>query len=537
MACPTKLEKEELESLFDDETPSRAPSDADHRECLTSRFVLRQRVYKQQFSHIYFLRLLGLRGPVKDAAERKWVLPAVDAGLTPPPYVEKVLDVRPGEVCYIIGTVYVDMTLKPNILHDVANEVGLLTHADVVSAFYLHHVAAPPPRSKYTGDGDSVALEDESGRVQLTGTWLKKGIHVSGIIMAILGSEKSASSFEVLDFCLPGLAPQKPLSCLPGNGGDIVFCNWFVVSIELQKRLGRLNSVYPTGGDGQSKYVALVSCLRLGNGKPLSAETEILIEYLTGELGSELDREQCSRIVHVVLAGNLLAKPVLVDDDKKPCRCHFTASRRYVFRDTPSSCGLQKRYGQELAPSSGESLRNLDALLERICETVTTVDVMPGETDPSNVTLPQQPMHPSLFPKARRYSSFNSVPNPYWMSECGVTFLGNSGQPLADIDKYLSATDRLEMAVSTLNWRHMAPTAPDTLWCYPFTDQDPFIMTESPHVYFIGNQPEFMTRVVDGEDGQRVRVVLVPSFEETGTVVLVDLVTLDCHLLHLRKEF
>jgi hypothetical protein len=51
---------------------------------------------------------------------------------------------------------------------------------------------------------------------------------------------------------------------------------------------------------------------------------------------------------------------------------------------------------------------------------------------------------------------------------------------------------------ATLRWRHLAPTAPDTLTCYPFTTDDPFVLTECPHVYVAGNQPEFATRVATG---------------------------------------
>jgi DNA polymerase delta subunit 2 len=51
---------------------------------------------------------------------------------------------------------------------------------------------------------------------------------------------------------------------------------------------------------------------------------------------------------------------------------------------------------------------------------------------------------------------------------------------------------------STLRWRHLAPTAPDTLTCYPFADDDPFVLEACPHVYVAGNQPEFATRVATG---------------------------------------
>jgi DNA polymerase delta subunit 2 len=35
-----------------------------------------------------------------------------------------MLDVENGKLCYIIGTVYMDMPLKPNVLEDLAREVS-----------------------------------------------------------------------------------------------------------------------------------------------------------------------------------------------------------------------------------------------------------------------------------------------------------------------------------------------------------------------------------------------------------------------------
>ena len=34
--------------------------------------------------------------------------------------------------------------------------------------------------------------------------------------------------------------------------------------------------------------------------------------------------------------------------------------------------------------------------------------------------------------------------------------------------------------------------------CFPFYDQDPFIIKTVPHVYFAGNQPEFASSTVTG---------------------------------------
>lgn len=104
---------------------------------------------------------------------------------------------------------------------------------------------------------------------------------------------------------------------------------------------------------------------------------------------------------------------------------------------------------------------------------------------------------------------------------------------------------RLDAACRTLDWGHIAPTAPDTLCessfaltagiaitetfapaCYPLSDRDPFLIEEAPDVYFIGNQPLFASRLYYGPDGHPILVVLVPNFASTGEMVLVQPSTL-----------
>ena len=133
-------------------------------------------------------------------------------------------------------------------------------------------------------------------------------------------------------------------------------------------------------------------------------------------------------------------------------------------------------------------------------------------------------------------------------------FLGTAGQNVDDIYKYLDDVDRLKMASETLLWRHIAPSAPDTLCklrvsimkkrltvaflgCHPFQDRDPFLLDECPHVYFIGNQPQFDTSILEGEDKQKVRIVMVPSFSQTGTIVLVNVSTLECTSMSFNDHF
>ena len=46
-----------------------------------------------------------------------------------PKLVPRVLDVEKGQLCYIVGTVYMDMPLKPNVMEDIARDVRTLIEA------------------------------------------------------------------------------------------------------------------------------------------------------------------------------------------------------------------------------------------------------------------------------------------------------------------------------------------------------------------------------------------------------------------------
>ena len=154
-----------------------------------------------------------------------------------------------------------------------------------------------------------------------------------------------------------------------------------------------------------------------------------------------------------------------------------------------------------------------------------------------------------MFGKAAAFEGFSCESNPAWLRvRCGdglgkegenqssrplVTrsILVTSGQPILDMYKYLPIppSGLVSIAAATLRWRHVAPTAPDTLWCHPYRDRDPFVLRETPDVYLIGGMPQFATELENGTDrkGRCCRIVLVPSFSQTGILVLVNLRTLE----------
>ena len=75
----------------------------------------------------------------------------------------------------------------------------------------------------------------------------------------------------------------------------------------------------------------------------------------------------------------------------------------------------------------GKSMRTLDELLEEMVQSI-NVDIMPGEQDPSDEALPQQPMNKAYFSKSYRHNQLNTVSNPYEFSINETLILGTSGK-------------------------------------------------------------------------------------------------------------
>lgn len=179
-------------------------------------------------------------------------------------------------------------------------------------------------------------------------------------------------------------------------------------------------------------------------------------------------------------------------------------------------------------------LKKLDSFLSNLCSSV-NVDLMPGEFDPANHLMPQQPMHCCMFPEVTQQNSYSGVANPYSLAIEQRYILGTSGQNVRDIAKFADLTP-MEALRSTLNWGHIAPTCPDTLPSYPFTDTDPFVLDAYPQVYFAGNCSMFQTELFEVGDSVQTRLVCVPRFSETQSVAVVNLVNLDCYEVSFKVD-
>ncbi|KAJ1025895.1 hypothetical protein NDA16_002521 [Ustilago loliicola] len=491
-----------------------APAPDVSNEDLSKAFLvpLGSRSYSKQYAQLYDYRLAYLKKRILPRAKSRWIdnfdafsqsqsqpssqLDSSDAGPSsaqgrvrmedPPKLVDRILDVRQGEICYIVGNIYCAMPLKPDVLEDLTREQWL---------------APQPVRAKFVDYAkDELFIEDQSGRVKLVGEAIRGGtalraMLITGVVAAVLGTETRAGDFDVVDAVFASLPPpSKPLSSAK-NG-----------------------KTKDESGE-KDQWVVLMSGLSIGGDSELDSELslQLLVEYLTGELGSSSDRNSASTIVTAVIAGNSLAPPT---------------------RNEEEESSKPKRYGQDQPTFSSAPTLALDQLLTDLSSAM-PVHLLPGEKDPASVAIPQQPIHFALLPRAGRFDSLHRHTNPAWVSVGGKKLLGTAGQNIDDIFKYVEESDegRLEMATRTLEWGHLAPTAPDTLWCYPFKSTDPFVLKERPDVLFVGNQPKYASAVYryDDEDAEEqdsgCRVVLVPEFAKTKQVVLLNLTSLETRLV------
>jgi len=318
--------------------------------------------------------------------------------------------------------------------------------------------------------------------------------------------------------------------------------------------------------DGKSPYVLLVSGLHVGGAdcKDSALPANMLVDFVAGHIGGPEDIKVAARIARVIVCGNC----------RSECPPHLLVAS-----------GKLSASAQEVIHGP---MKELDAMFSVLASAVPT-DVMPGPSDPSGHWMPQQPMPACVFPNASRFSStFNRCSNPYEANIGGRHFLGTAGQPIDDLRKFAklkpstqpktepmenndgsmedtavsaasassSSSNKAEGGVAALcpgeecvgwlesmvRWRHMAPTAPDTLDTYPYLATDPFVLEATPNVFFAGNQAAFSakkmtlptTSASGGFSNEVCLLVSVPSFAATGEVVLVDLRTLDCAPMRFR---
>ncbi|TTQ23539.1 DNA polymerase delta subunit 2 [Bagarius yarrelli] len=238
-----------------------------------------------------------------------------------------------------------------------------------------------------------------------------------GSVVAVLGAEKHDGKFTVEDYCLADLPPQtsrQPVnadryrSYTPLGSNRVLFAFLFRCAL-----IGSVSLLV-------RRFVLLASGLGLGSrGAESMLGLQLLVDMVSGHLGDVGEQKAAAAV------------------------------SRYLTKKTQAG--------------SVEAIRLLDELLVQLVASV-AVDVMPGEFDPTNYTLPQQPLHSCMFPLCSSYRSLQLVTNPYQAAVDGVR----------------------------------------------------------------GNAPSYQSKRITGPEGQEVLLVTVPEFSSTQTVCLVNLRTLEC---------
>ncbi|RKP30145.1 hypothetical protein METBISCDRAFT_16968 [Metschnikowia bicuspidata] len=426
------------------------------------------RDYAHQFFSLYQQRLAMLKPRVDHETTRRWGNNTRQVNGKFIQHKPKILDITSGELCWVSGTIFSDMKHKLNILQEVERGTD-----DVL--------LQPPPKYLDAENEAVVMIEDESGRAILHNDALLRKSHlVTGCVVGVLGMEIQAGVLEIMEIVHPVPAPQQ--------GAEE-------------------RTAFP------QEWIAFVSGLSVGRETALDLKIILLQQWLSGELGGSSDVGMARSISALVMVGNSIA------EDEHEDTLDFSTTNNFGSKNT--------------SKLSAESLAVFGLWLSEVLATVPVV-VMPGDSDPCEVCLPQQPIHRALFGKNCAYvgsQSFSALTNPAWMELAnGLRILATSGQNVNDIYKYGKNSPSLQLTLEimelTLRWQVIVPTAPDTLYCYPYEDRDPFSLDETPNLYVVGNQCASGSRDIQLGPNS-VTLVSVSAFLKTGEIVLVNTTTLE----------
>ncbi|KAF6203390.1 hypothetical protein GE061_003809 [Apolygus lucorum] len=327
---------------------------------------------------------------------------------------------------------------------------------------------------RFVDEKDELILEDEVQRIRLCGDIDVHSL-VTGVVVALLG-RVSSDRFNVEKVCYSG--PMSPSG----------------LTLKAQD---------------PERYLVIVSGFELAHASDSLLPLKMFTDWVTGWLGDPSDQHRNSRIALVLIAGNLL-RGISESKDGKIINTNVENSSDVLT-----------------------TVKAADDILADLAETV-HVELMPGEFDPTNLMLPQQPLHYKMFPSASSFSSLHGATNPHSFEVENRLVTGSSGQSIDDIGRYSNLQDPLEALESTFRWGHISPTCPDTLPSYPYFDDDPFVIDRQPDIYFSANHDQYQSKMIScthkGGIKQDVRLVVVPSFNKTKScVVIVDLRKMTVH--------
>ena len=462
---------------------------------------LQKNPYNRQYSNVYCGRLSMLRDRCLSqvSAETK--------------IVPRIIEITEEKASTIVGTIIKEVSNRPK------EDTGTTSYHNPAG---VDLKPTDEPFRHYCHWKDALFLEDESGRVELKFDSERKDEVlklVTGVVTAVTGvMRKGIVHVEKIYF--PEFASMEE--------EDVV----------MEQEVDDAHVLFVSGLDcGGCDENSI-------EGSSNSLRREMLIDYVTGHFPKAPDGSDTScpsKICRVVVAGGGCAKPLL--------------PKTSPYGDWNSSATKSERNKASKAMTESVlfPLQELDIFLAELCAAGVPVDYIPGMHDPTNANWPQKPIHECLLPHTERFlNMLNRSTNPYEAKFDGKVVLGSDGMNIADLRKFmaqrakavdgevqeekeddipLEAVTALQALNSSLNYNHMAPTAPDSLPSFPFADSDPFVITSAPHVYFAGNCDKFETKLCRHGTGKQTRLICIPSFMMTGQAVLLNLKTLKCSLV------
>lgn len=346
-----------------------------------------------------------------------------------------------------------------------------------------NQLAPQPPRGHYADGDDKLVIEDEQQRVRLTGN-----IHLdqvaTGVVCAVRGIlQEEDDYFKVHEILFYESGPQKLLK-----------------SIFTKKRKNI------TLSSKENQFLYFISGLNQINCH-LYMDSLNLFQYW---LCNKFETESKTSKMRLIVAGNSM-------------RC-IDEQRLSAWQNRPTD-----------STTLIKSVKELDRWFTA-WSTYIPIDLMPGSYDATNQMMPQQEFHPCMFPLAGNNKNFQCVTNPYAFRINEVDIIGTSGQNVHDLLRSTNLKDCVAALRCTLQWGHLSPTAPDTLPCYPYLDRDPFIIEECPHIYFAGNCGSYASVLYHGSDGKQTRLICIPDFTKTQSIVLLNLNNLQSEEISFRID-
>lgn len=229
------------------------------------QFLLGQKDYSKQYSHLYTLRSQQMRPGLAELVKKKWGEIRL---------ADRIIDTEAGgqgEEIALIGVLYKEMSQRASVLDEFKESGGISTTGIVDRS-----------KDNFCSPNDTLVLEDESGRISVGGCLSERAQEfVTGVMVALRGTVDAEQGIfitqEVLCYGQSGTHPEARVPLSEG----------------------------PVSPSAEGTYILLTSGLSIGGGNAKAAVlTQLLMDFLCGRLGGATEHVLASRVARLVICGN-----------------------------------------------------------------------------------------------------------------------------------------------------------------------------------------------------------------------------------------